>query len=227
MAPRPKAPACSWRAATAHEADAAGEQDLRDIRQRLAAVAGIPTPELIVVDDAYPTAFAFGGGPFRGRIMISTGLSALLTRNEMTAVLAHEISHIKRRHSLLMILTNALAAAFVLIGGLIALVGYSLRRQGGIFLAALGIAAAFAALVCRDAIARHCEFEADRLGALLCGHPEWLVSALCKVSALHTSQDGRIVSQRRRRRRYPGRHSGQAARSPAEAVSTAPLCRLA
>jgi Zn-dependent protease with chaperone function len=77
-----------------------------------------------------------------------------------------------------MIITNVITAIFVVMGAGIALAGQALRRHGGIFLAGLGIAAAFAALFCRDAIARHCEFEADRLAASLCGHPEWLISSL-------------------------------------------------
>lgn len=196
MASRPNSSACSCRTAAARESHLSVEQEPFSTLQHLATIAGIPTPQLHIIEDAHPGAFAIGGGPFRARIIISTGLRSLLTVEELTAALAHEIAHIKRCHSLLMTATNAIAAIFVLAGGLIALLGHSLRRQGGIFLTAVGMAMTFAALLCRDAVARHCEFEADRLGGSLCGHPERLVSALRKVSALYTSESGRIISQR-------------------------------
>jgi heat shock protein HtpX len=193
IATRPTALTDAWRATAEHESATTVKQDTIIILERLAAVSGISTPQLQIVYDAYPAAFAFGGAPFPARIIISTGLRRMLTVEELTAVLAHEVSHIRQRHSLLMIITNVVTAIFVVTGGGIGLAGYALRRHGGIFLVGLGIATAFAALFCRDAIARHCEFEADRLGACLCGHPEWLVSALHKVShAIGRSREHRL-----------------------------------
>jgi heat shock protein HtpX len=182
VAPRPKSSICSCRAATAYNSDAAGEQDLLAVLQRLATIAGIATPQLHIIDDPSPAAFAIGGSPFRGRIVISTGLCRLLPREEviMTAVLAHEIAHIKQRHCLSMACITIVTLAVLLFAALLALVGYSLRRQGGFFLAALGTIMASGALLLRYTIAQYCEFEADRIGSLICGHPEWLVSALSR-----------------------------------------------
>jgi hypothetical protein len=71
-------------------------------------------------------------------------------------------------------------------------------------------------------ITRHLEFEADRLGASLCGHSEWLISALRKVSAPYTSEGGRIISRQREGARHHGR-PGAKARSHVETLSTAPV----
>jgi heat shock protein HtpX len=101
IATRPTPPTYGCSATAEHESATPADQDIITILQRLATLAGIPTPQLQIVEDAYPVAFAFGGAPFQARIIISTGLRRLLTVEELTAVLAHEISHIKQRHPLL------------------------------------------------------------------------------------------------------------------------------
>jgi heat shock protein HtpX len=165
----------------APESEASASKDALAILQRLAVRAGIPTPRLDILDSNQPGAFAIGVWPFGSRVIISTGLCSLLTREELTAVLAHETAHIKKRHTLLMIAVTAVSAVMILIAGVIALLGYSLRRHGGLLLTALGVVIAVAALIFRSAVARYCEFEADYLAGCLCGHPEWLASALNQV----------------------------------------------
>jgi heat shock protein HtpX len=153
MAPRPKSSTRSCRTAVAHKSDAAG------FVQRLATIAGVPTPQLHIVDYDGPAAFAIGGSPFWSRIIISTDLCHLLTCEELTSVLAHEIAHIKQRDCLLMACITALTIVVVLFAALLNLIGYSLRRQGGFVLTVVGLIMAFAALIGRCAIAHCCGWK--------------------------------------------------------------------
>lgn len=155
--------------------------------RELAERAELPMPRVCVIDNPQPNAFATGRSPSRAAVAASTGLLDTLSREELAGVMAHELAHIKNRDTL----TMGVAAT---IGGAISMFAQYLQlgmlfggnREGGSgpgFLASLVamLVAPFAAMMVQMAISRSREYQADRMGAMICGNPMWLASALVKI----------------------------------------------
>jgi heat shock protein HtpX len=165
---------------------------LYNLMEGLAIAAGVPKPDLYVIEEEAPNAFATGRDPEHSSVAVTTGLMNITKRVELEGVLAHELSHVKNRD----ILVSTLAATSV---GVIALLAgwlrYSLfwggmgggRRRGGAggIFAILGIVAVLlaplAAQLIRLAVSRRREYLADADGALLTRYPPGLASALRKI----------------------------------------------
>jgi heat shock protein HtpX len=173
-----------FRAREVDESTAPGYVSL--VRQ-LAERAELPMPRVCVIDNPQPNAFATGRSPSRAAVAASTGLLDTLSREELAGVMAHELAHIKNRDTL----TMGVAAT---IGGAISMFAQYLqfgmlfggnRDNGGGpgFLATLVamLVAPFAAMLVQMAISRSREYQADRMGAMICGNPMWLASALAKI----------------------------------------------
>ncbi len=153
----------------------------------LAARAELPMPRVYVLPSAQPNAFATGRSPSHSAVACSTGLLELLDPSELAGVIAHELAHIKNRDTL----TMTVAAT---IGGAISMVAQWLQFSmlfggrdnhnnplGWIGVLAAAIVAPFAAMLVQMAISRSREYQADRLGSMICGNPIWLASALNKL----------------------------------------------
>lgn len=156
---------------------------VRDLVQR----AELPMPRVYVMHNPQPNAFATGRSPTRSAVCASTGLLEMLSREEIAGVMAHELAHIKNRDTL----TMTVAAT---IGGAISMLAQYLQfgmlfgghrddRSGLGWVGALVamIVAPLAAGLVQMAISRSREYQADRLGAMICGRPLWLASALQKI----------------------------------------------
>jgi len=163
--------------------------DLYTVTENMAITAGLPMPKLYVIEDPAPNAFATGRDEKHAVVCATTGLLAMLDRQELEGVIAHELSHIKNRDMLVM------TVAVVLAGFLAILADMFLRmsmfggnrddNRGGLFmiLALVGIVLApIAAQLIQLAISRRREFLADASGALLTRYPEGLAHALQKIS---------------------------------------------
>ncbi len=159
--------------------------------ERLSREASIPVPKLYLI----PTkpdilnAFATGRDPRHSAIAVTRGLLTL-EDEELEAVLAHEIGHIRNRDTLVSTIAATLAGAI----SYLAQIGYwsvfmgSRRDQGSIFgLLLIVIFAPMAALIIRLAVSRSREYGADYMGVLLTKKPKALVSALTKIS--HASRE--------------------------------------
>jgi heat shock protein HtpX len=152
----------------------------------LAARAGLPMPALYVIHEEQPNAFATGRNPAHAAVAVNTGLLNLMDEHEVAGVIAHELSHIKHRDTLIMAVTATLAGA---IGFLTQFGGMMARgrgsRQGGPFgvvgLLMLVILGPLAAALVQMAISRAREYEADAEGARICGDPTWLAHGLAKL----------------------------------------------
>jgi heat shock protein HtpX len=142
--------------------------------------AGMPRPRIYVIETDQPNAFATGRDPANAAVAATTGLMARLSRQEVAAVMAHELAHVKNRDTLTMTVTATLAGAIGFLANIAIFFGG--RERGGL-LAALAIAifAPMAAALVQMAISRAREYEADRLGAQICGEPMWLAAALEKI----------------------------------------------
>lgn len=160
--------------------------------ENLCITAGLPTPKIYIIEDTAQNAFATGRDPKHSVICLTTGIISRLEKTELEGVIAHELSHIGNRDTLL-------STVVVILVGFVALLADWFRHfafygnrnrdernqaQAIFFIAAiiLSILAPLAALLIQLAISRKREFLADASGALLTRYPEGLASALHKIS---------------------------------------------
>jgi heat shock protein HtpX len=168
----------------AREVDAAAAPELVGLVGDLARRAGLPAPRVYLVDSDQPNAFATGRDHDHAAIAVHTGLVHALTREELAGVLAHELAHVRNRDTLTMTITATLAGAISSIAHWGVFFGGRRDNGPGILGSLLiSILAPLAAMVVQLAVSRGREYEADRLGALICGNPLWLARALVKISA--------------------------------------------
>ncbi|KAA5802276.1 zinc metalloprotease HtpX [Alkalicaulis satelles] len=147
---------------------------------RMAEGAGMPVPRIYVIDNPQPNAFATGRDPNNAAVAATTGLLAQLNREEVMGVMAHELAHVRTRDTLTMTVTATIAGAIGFLANFALFFGG--RERGGLIAAlALAILAPIAASLVQMAISRAREYEADRIGAEICGNPQWLASALEKI----------------------------------------------
>jgi len=154
--------------------------------QRVAAMNDLPLPRVYLVPSATPNAFATGRNPRHAVVAVTQGAFRVLNERELTAVVAHEMAHVKDRDILVMSVAATIAGALTLLarwalwGTLLG--GGSRDRQGGwlmYVLAILGIVLVpFAVLLVQLAISRSREYKADHVGAKTLGAPGALADAL-------------------------------------------------
>lgn len=165
--------------------------DLYNLVENLSITAGLPMPRVFIVEDPAPNAFATGRDPEHAVIAVTSGLLAILDRNELEGVLAHELAHVGNRDMLVMTVAVVLAGFVAIVADILTrslLFGGGDRNRSPIFLI-LGIVgiilAPIAAKMIQLAVSRKREYLADATGALLTRYPEGLASALEKISQSH------------------------------------------
>src|SRR5215211_2749741 len=169
----------------AQEVDARTAPDLYALVHGLAGRAGLPMPRVFIIDNPQPNAFATGRDPQHAAVAVNTGLLNALSREEAAGVIAHELAHIKNRDTLTMTITATIAGAISMLAQFGMFFGGG-HRENNHGLGIVGsllmvILAPIAAMLVQMAISRTREYAADRLGAEISGHPEWLASALGKL----------------------------------------------
>ncbi|MEO0982888.1 MAG: zinc metalloprotease HtpX [Pseudomonadota bacterium] len=148
--------------------------------RRLAERAGMPAPKIYIIDTPQPNAFATGRNPENAAVAATTGLLSMLNREEVAGVMAHELAHVRNRDTLTMTVTATIAGAIGMLANFALFFGN--RERGGLVTSLLiMIFAPMAAGLVQMAISRSREYEADRIGAEICGNPMWLASALEKI----------------------------------------------
>jgi heat shock protein HtpX len=175
----------------AQPVDEASAPELYRMVRNLVTRAQIPMPKVYVIPTDTPNAFATGRNPEHGAVAVTEGIMRILNREELEGVVAHELSHIKNRDTLIMTIAAALAGAITYLAHMAqfaAIFGGARRDSeeeghgGGMFGAlALAILAPFAAMLVQLAISRAREFHADATGAQIAGRPYGLASALEKL----------------------------------------------
>lgn len=171
------------RMSNAQEVGANGAPELYSIVQDLTRRAGLPMPRVYMIDEEQPNAFATGRDPEHAAVAVTTGLLRHLNREEITGVLAHELSHVRHRDTLTMTIAATLAGAIGMLASFGGLMGGRGENRNPILLIAAMILAPLAATLVQMAISRGREYEADRMGAEISGQPLWLASALAKLQA--------------------------------------------
>jgi heat shock protein HtpX len=170
-----------------HGAQEVGPDDapqLYALVRGLTARAGLPMPRVYVMQAAQPNAFATGRNPENAAVAVTTGLLERLDEHELAGVLAHELAHVRNRDTLTMTITATLAGAIGMLANFAFFFGGGRGRDNplgivGVLLVA--ILAPLAAMLVQFAISRSREYEADRVGAEICGEPLWLAAALAKI----------------------------------------------
>ncbi|QCP84768.1 zinc metalloprotease HtpX [Cereibacter sphaeroides] len=173
----------------AHEVDPRAAPELYNMVRGLADRAGMPMPKLYLIETDQPNAFATGRNPENAAVAVTRGLLRALTPEEVAGVVAHELAHIRNRDTLLMTVTATFAGAISMLANFAFFFGGSSSEEGerpvGIVgTLALMFLAPMAAGLVQMAISRSREYEADRIGAEICGRPLWLASALGKIEGL-------------------------------------------
>lgn len=186
------------KAVNAKPADERKHRHLIDSVEGLAIAAGIPKPNVYVMESNEINAFACGKDPKHASICVTTGLLENLKRDEIEGVIGHEMSHIKNYD----VRFGTLVAVLV---GLAAIVSYMFlrtirfsnirsenERKGGAIILIMFIIAILLAIIApivtrlvQAAISRRREFLADASGAELTRYPDGLASALEKIKKIN------------------------------------------
>jgi heat shock protein HtpX len=153
--------------------------------QEMTQRAGLPVPRVYVIDTDQPNAFATGRDPENAAVAATTGLLRRLSYEEVAGVMAHELAHIRNRDTLVMTVTATLAGAISMLANFAFFFGGSQNSRnnplGVVGVILMAIVAPFAAMLVQMAISRTREYEADRVGAMICGRPGWLADALVNI----------------------------------------------
>ncbi len=176
------------RMSNAQEVGPSEAPELYGIVRDLAERAGLPMPRVYIIDEEQPNAFATGRNPENAAVAATTGLLRYLSREEVAGVMAHELSHVRHRDTLIMTIAATLAGAIGMLASFGGLMGGGRDSDGRplvspIVAIAVMILAPLAAGLVQMAISRGREYEADRMGAEISGQPLWLASALAKLHA--------------------------------------------
>jgi heat shock protein HtpX len=179
--------------AGAREVDRYEAPRLYQMVAQLAQRANLPMPRVYLIDSAAPNAFATGRSPKHGAVAVTTGLLQLLNDNEVAAVIAHELGHIKNRDTLISTIAATFAGAVAILADMaqwaLLLGGFGRHDDEGEDSGVAGVVgglllilvAPIAATLIQLAISRTREFEADAAGATISGEPLALASALRKI----------------------------------------------
>lgn len=161
--------------------------------RRLSAASGTSMPRVALVNSSIPNAFAAGRSPNNATVAVHTGLLSIVNDEELEAVLAHEVTHVRNWDTLTSTIAATVAGAISyiaqwgwLLGGAYGYGGSGGRdRQGGniIGLLLMMVLAPLAAMLVQLAASRTRECAADEGGAKLSGKPQALASALEKIDA--------------------------------------------
>jgi heat shock protein HtpX len=171
---------------------------LHEMIERLAAMADLQKPRVAIVDTPVPNAFATGRNQKHAVVAVTTGLWERLDEKEIEGVLAHELTHIANRDVLVM----TVASFFAMLAALLTRFGFYAGMFGGwgggnrdsnnnsvpvwLVVMVVSIVTYFLSWILIRTISRYREYAADRGSALITGAPEYLMSALQKISSQMT-----------------------------------------
>jgi heat shock protein HtpX len=187
----------------AQKADPAQYHYLYDIVEGLSSATQVKMPEVYIINDPSPNAFATGRSRNHAYIAVTTGLLSMMDKRELQGVIAHELSHVADNDILYMLVAVAFAGAIGLIAAVIRnSVLFGGFRGGGrrngdlivIIALVIGILAPLFAILLRLAISRRREYMADANGARLTRDPHSLAGALTKIKDYTNSPQTRPVA---------------------------------
>ncbi|MBQ1387380.1 zinc metalloprotease HtpX [Candidatus Saccharibacteria bacterium] len=164
---------------------------LYNIVENLSITTGLPMPKVYIIDDKAPNAFATGRDPKHAAVAATTGLMDIMNDKELTAVMAHEMSHVKNYD----IRVSMIVFGLVCVIGLISDFGfrfmyYGNRRRdnegspvGYVLILIVAILAPIFAGIAQMAVSRQREFLADASAVNITRYPEGMIDALKKLQS--------------------------------------------
>ena len=164
--------------------------ELYQVVADLTSKASMPMPKVYIMENDTPNAFATGRNPEHAAVAVTTGILRMLSREELTGVIGHELSHIRHRDILIQTIAATIAGAISMLSTMArwgAIFGGGRSDEEGeggggniLFVLIFSMVAAFAAMLIQMAISRSREYMADEGGAHL-SHPSYLARALGKL----------------------------------------------
>jgi heat shock protein HtpX len=179
--------------------------ELHEIVHRLAVQAGVPMPKVAIVPTPAPNAFATGRSPGHAVVAVTQGLLDRLNPQEIEAVLAHEMTHVRNHDMVVMTLATFFATVasylmqyFFFFGGGLSGGGRDRENRSGgstavVFIVSLLVWAVSFVLI--RALSRYREYAADRGSAYLTEAPANLRSALIKISNAQVNRRQPAIGQ--------------------------------
>jgi heat shock protein HtpX len=186
----------------AQKADEKQYHYLYDIVEGMALASQIPKPDVYIINDPNPNAFATGRNKKHASVAVTTGLLAMMDKKELQGVIAHEMSHIADNDILYLMIAVVFAGVIGLVAAVIRTMFFfggisgGRGRNGGIIIIialVIGLLAPLFALLLRLAISRRREYMADANGSRLIRDPHSLASALIKIRDYSKSPQARPV----------------------------------
>ncbi len=183
---------------SARRADPDDEIQLHNLVEEMCIASGLPKPDIYIIEDSAPNAFACGRNPEHSAIAVTRGLMSKLNRNELQGVIAHEMSHIQGYDILFATMVSVLVGTVVLMCDMfwrISLFGRGRRRRSsrdrgggqieliiGLVAIALMVLAPIFVQIIQLAASRQREYLADANGAKMTRNPQALAAALEKIA---------------------------------------------
>jgi heat shock protein HtpX len=168
----------------AREVDERSAPEFVAIVRELAQRAGLPMPRVYLMDSPQPNAFATGRNPRHAAVCATTGLLNTLSRDEVAAVIGHELGHVRNHDTLTMTITATIAGAISMLAQLGMFFGGRRNNLGVVGSLLMLVLAPIAAMIVQMAISRTREYAADNFGGRVSGQPDALASALVKISRI-------------------------------------------
>lgn len=165
---------------------------LYEIVEGIARKANVPMPKVYIINDNTPNAFATGRNPQHAAVAATSGIISLLSTDELTGVMAHEMTHVINRDTLISSIAATIGGAIAMLANMaqFSLIFNSRDNEDNSGSAAGSIAmmilAPIAATLIQLAVSRSREFAADKGAAILTGNPLSLASALEKLENYST-----------------------------------------
>lgn len=162
-----------------------------NIVENLAITTGLPMPKVYIIDDKAPNAFATGRDPKHAAVAATTGLIDIMDNKELTAVMAHEMSHVKNYDIRVSMIVFGLVCVVGLISDLaFRMMFYGNRRRndegspvGYVLILLVAVLAPIFAAIAQMAVSRQREYLADASAAHITRYPEGMIAALKKLQA--------------------------------------------
>jgi heat shock protein HtpX len=162
--------------------------DLNKLAAELAKKAEIPAPKVFVLPCETPNALSIGRSPLSASILITDGLLRILNQDELKAVFAHELMHIKRAETFIGMITTVMASGIMFVAQGLGWLAHPFRKRNkstpqrsGADLIIVSLIAPVAALIVKLVTRKNREFEADQSAAEMTRQPQALATALWKI----------------------------------------------
>jgi len=167
----------------AQPVDRSSHPQLYGMVEELARKADLPMPSVYIIPQKQPNAFATGRNPENAAVAVTEGIMQALNEDELRAVIAHEFAHIQNRDILTQTIVTTVVSALTMLAQFAYFIpiGGSDRGSNPFVALIVLITAPIAATMLQAAISRTREYEADRVGAEICGQPGKLASALQRI----------------------------------------------